>query len=212
VRRALVALAVLGALAALASAAAVQRSSGAVFSRTSDSGVQATADHVHSWLHAYSQSTDPDGLTGYAVRRNSSPSVPAATGSDESVAVHLGGYTGTTTVNRVITIKTPATFPDTTVTSVTVKASLVADSTTGKQPISAIGFAASGSTGRSNPVTLGRGVKDQLNLQVSVTGLTYGTLYVPTVKITVTSTGFTTAYYVYSIPVKVYYGTGAGPN
>jgi hypothetical protein len=174
--------------------------------------VQATADHIHSWLHAYSQSTDPDGLTGYAVRRNSSPSVSAATGSDESVAVHLGGYTGTTTVNRVITIKTPATFPDTTVTSVTVTASLLADSTTGKQPISAIGFAASGSTGRTNPVTLGRGVKDQLNLRVSVTGLTSNTLYVPTVKITVTFTGFTTAYYVYSIPVKVYYGSGAGPN
>jgi hypothetical protein len=205
-------LVVLAALAALAAAVAVQRSSGAVFSRTSDSSVQTTTDHVHSWLHVYSQSTDPDGLTGYAVRRNSSPSVPAATGTDESVAVHLGGYTGTTTVNRVITIKTPTAFPDGTITSVTVTASLMADGSTGKQPISAIGFAASGSAGRTNPVTLGRGVKDQMNLIVSVAGLTYNTLYVPTVKITVTFTGFTTAYYVYSIPVKVYYGTGPGPN
>lgn len=211
-RRVLVTLVLLAALAALASAVAVQRSSGAVFSRTSDSSVQTTADHIHSWLYAYSQPTDPDGLTGYAVWRNSSPSVPAATGINESIAVHLGGYTARTTVNRVITIKTPPTFPDSTVTSVTVTASLVADSTTGKQPISAVGFAASGSTGRTNPVTLGRGVKDQMNLVISVTGLTNNTLYVPTVKITVTFTGFTTAYYVYSIPVKVYYGTGPGPN
>ena len=63
-----------------------------------------------------------------------------------------------------------------------------------------------------NPVTLNRGVKDQLNLRVTTTGLTLNTLYVPTVKITVTFTGFTTAYYVYSIPVKVYYGSGPGPN
>jgi hypothetical protein len=211
VRRALLALVLLAVLAAAASAVAVQHSSGAVFSRASDSSVQATGDHVHSWLRAYSQSTDPDGLTGYAVRRSSSPSVPAATGVDEAITVHLGGYTRRTTVNRVITIKTPTTFPETTVTSVTVTASLVADPTTGGQPISAIGFAASGS-GRTNPVTLGRGVKDQLNLRVSVDGLTMNTLYVPTVKITVTFTGFTTAYYVYSIPVKVYYGNGAGPD
>jgi len=65
---------------------------------------------------------------------------------------------------------------------------------------------------QTNPVTLGRGVKDQMNLVISVTGLTNNTLYVPTVKITVTFTGFTTAYYVDSIPVKVYYGTGPGPN
>ena len=210
-RRALIAVAVLAALAAAASVAA-QRSTGAVFSRTSDSSVQATADHVHSWLHAYSQSTDPDGLGAYAVRRNSSPSVPAATGTDEAIAVHLGGYTAQTTVSRVITIKTPAAFPDAAVTSVTVTASLVADVTTGKQPINSVGFAAVGGTGRTSPVTLAKGAKDQLNLRVSVTGLTLNTLYVPTVKITVTFTGFTTAYYVYSIPVKVYYGTGAGPN
>jgi opacity protein-like surface antigen len=212
VRRVLIAVVVLAALTAAASAVAVQRSSGAVFSRTSDSSVQSTADHIHSWLHAYSQSTDPDGLGAYAVRRNSSPSVPTATGTDESIGVHLGGYTGTTTVNRVITIKTPTTFPDTAVTGVTVTASLVADATTGKQPINAIGFAAIGSTGRTNPVTLARGVKDQMNLRIRVTGLTLNTLYRPTVKITVTFIGFTTSYYVYSIPVKVYYGNGAGPD
>jgi len=26
--------------------------------------VQTTADHIHSWLYAYSQPTDTDGLTG----------------------------------------------------------------------------------------------------------------------------------------------------
>jgi hypothetical protein len=212
VRRALLALIVLAMLAAAASAVAEQRSSGAVFTRSSDSTVQSTADHVHSWLYAYSQSSDPDGLTGYAVRRNSAPAVPAATGIHESIAVHLGGFTRTTTVNRVITIKTPTAFPDTTVSSVTVTASLVADPTTGRQPINSVGFAPSGSTGRTNPVTLNRGVKDQMNLRIRITGLTLNTLYVPTVKITVTFTGFTTAYYVYSIPVKVYYGTGPGPD
>ena len=211
-KRATIAVVALAALATVASAVAVQRPSGAVFSHTSDSSVQATADHVHSWLHAYSQSTDPDGLTGYAVRRNSSPSVPAVTGVDESIKVHLSGYSSTTSVNRVISMKTPATFPDTSVTSVTVTAARVADPTTGRRPIYSVGFAVVGSTSRINSVTMARGVKQQMDLRVNVSRLTLNTLYVPSVTITVAFTGFRTAYYVYSIPVKVWYGTGPGPD
>jgi hypothetical protein len=190
----------------------VVRSSGAIFNARTTSKVAATTDKIQSWVHLYSQSTDPDGQTGYFSRRGSSPAVPAATGMDDTIAVYLGGFTGTTTCNRVISLKTLATFPDTSITQVTLAASTVADTATGKQPINSIGFSAWGGTSRTTPVTIGKSVQDQLTLQISVSGLTSGTLYTPHVRITMTFTGFTTTYYQYDFPVKVYYGTGPGPG
>ena len=49
------------------------------------------ADSPDNYLRLYSQSTDPAGLTGYAVKRLSTPAVPAATGADATLAVSLGG-------------------------------------------------------------------------------------------------------------------------
>jgi hypothetical protein len=190
------------------------RASGASFTRVSDSTVGVTVAAANGWLHLYSQSTDPDSLTAYYVRSGSSPAAPAATGVDTTLAANVGGQgtTGTTTLNRVATIKTPATFPDGSVTQVTVTATVIADAATGFQPFDSYGFATIGGGSRTASVTLGKGVKYQLNLHTRMNGSTAGKQYIPTVVITITYTGFTTAYYQYKVPVKVYAGTGAGPN
>jgi len=188
--------------------------SGASFTRASDSTISVTTAAASGWLHLYSQSTDPDGTTGYYSRKGSSPATPAATGVDTTMAVNLGGQgtTGTQTINRVLTIKTPAAFPDGTVTQVTVTASLLADPATGFQPINQAGFDTVGGSARTTPVTLATTTKRQLNLYLRMTGSQSGTQYVPSVVITVTYSGFTTTYYQYTVPVKIYAGSGAGPN
>jgi hypothetical protein len=201
------------ALAALLALGAV-RWSGAVFSSASTSTVRAATDRIESWLHVYSQSTDPDGLTGYATRRGSSPTVPAATGMDGTIAVHLGGFSSTTatSITRVVTIKAVNPFPVAGVTQISAQAYLVADPATGRQPITGIGFSAVGGTQRTNPVTLNAAQKLQMNLRVRMRNLTWGTLYEPRVQVVVTYTGFTTVYYRYEFVVKAYYGNGAGPD
>lgn len=208
----LLGLVALVAIAAAALALAIASPSRALFSSSSTSRVEATADRVQEWLHLYAQPTDPDGLTGYFARSGSSPQEPAASGCDESLTVHLGGLTGTTTCDRVLTLLTEGVFPDSAVTQVTVTSSLLPDAATGKQPISGAGFAAIGSTQRRKSVTIGADVKRQLNLRVRTRGLTLNTLYQPRVRVTVTFAGFETAYYEYEIPVKIWYGSGAGPD
>jgi hypothetical protein len=201
------------ALLALLAVGAV-RWSGAVFSCASDSKVRATTDRIENWLHVYSQSTDPEHLTGYATRRGSSPLVPAATGVDGTIAVHLGGFntTANTSVNRVVTIKAVSPFPVAGLTQISAQAYLIADPVTGGQPINGIGFASVGGTQRTNPITLTAGQKRQMNLRVRMRNLTWGTLYQPRVQIVVTYTGFTTVYYRYEFVVKAFYGSGAGPD
>ena len=58
------------------------------------------ADSPANYLRLYSQSTDPAGLTGYATKRHSSPSVPAATGANLALAVALGGFKNQNTTDR----------------------------------------------------------------------------------------------------------------
>jgi hypothetical protein len=173
--------------------------SGASFNSPSSSSIRVGVDKVQNWLHMYSQSTDPDLLTGYYQR---SSGVPAATGIDETLAVNLGTRTrGTNTVcSRVFTIKTPASFP--TGTSCTVTATLVADPTTGTQPINLFGFANVGTTGTyTNPVTLTAGQKKQVNLRVNPAAA--GVTYYPKALITVTYTGMTATFYQYSVTLQV---------
>jgi hypothetical protein len=186
--------------------------SGASFTRASDSTISVTTATTNGWLHLYSESTDPDGLTGYYIRNASSPAAPAATGVDRTLAVNLGGQIGKQTRFRVLTIKTPSTFPDGTVTQVTVTASLQADPATGFQPMDKAGFDTIGQTSQTSVVTLAADTKYQLNVHLQMSGSQSGTQYVPRVLITVTYTGFTTTYYQYSVPVKIYAGNGAGPN
>ena len=190
------------------------RSSTATFSSAGTTAVRVAADRIQEWLHVYSQGSDPDGLTGYATRRGSSPEVPAATGRDETIAVHLGGFTGTgnVTVNRVVTIQAVPSFPVTGITRITAQAYLVADPLSGRQPINACGFAAVGGTQRTNPVNLIARQKYQMTLRVRMNGLTSGRLYEPRVQIVVTYSGMTATYYRYELPVKIWYGSGPGPD
>ena len=189
-------------------------SSSASFTRASDSTVAVTTGAANGWLHLYSQSTDPDGLTAYYVRNASSPAAPAATGVDTTLAANLGGQgtSGAQTRNRILTIKTPTAFPDGSITQVTVTATTLADVATGFQPIDSVGFATIGGGSRTTPVTLGKNGKYQMNVHLQMNGCTSGKQYIPTVVITVTYTGFTTTYYQYNVPVKIYAGTGTGPN
>jgi hypothetical protein len=190
------------------------RSSTAAFSSSGTTGVRATADQIQEWLHVYSQGSDPDGLTGYAIRSGSSPLVPAATGLDDTIAVHLGGFTGTAnvTVDRVVTIQAVPAYPETGISRITARAYLIADPVSGRQPISGCGFAALGGTNRRNPVNLTAGQKQQMNLRLRLRGLTAGTLYEPRVQIVVTYSGMTATYYRYELPVKIWYGSGPGPD
>lgn len=211
VRRGILLLLVLG--VTLGSLCAV-RSSTAAFSSSGTTGVRVAVDRIQAWLHVYSQGSDPGGLTGYATRRGSSPLVPAATGLDETIAVHLGGFTGTAnvTVNRVVTIQAVPSFPVTGLTLISARAYLVADPLSGRQPISGCGFAAVGGTNRKNPVNLTAGQKQQMNLRLRLRGLTSGRLYEPRVQIVVTYSGMTATYYRYELPVKIWYGSGPGPD
>jgi hypothetical protein len=174
--------------------------SGASFNSSSSSTVNVTTDRIQNWLHLYSQSTDPDGLTGYVTQAPGTS--PAATGVDATLAVNLGSRTkgSTTTCSLVFTMKMPSAYP--TGTSATVTASLLTDPGSGTQPITTIGFGTVGQNGTfTNPVSLGVGQKRQLNLKVNPA--TKGVVYHPTILITVTYSGLTATYYRYSVPVTV---------
>ena len=71
------------------------------------------ADSPRNYVRLYSQSTDPAGLTGYAVKKNSSPSVPAATGTDDTLKVALGGYKNQSAlvISRVLTLQALSPLP-----------------------------------------------------------------------------------------------------
>lgn len=174
--------------------------SGASFTSASTSTISASTAGAQNLLNLYSESTDPDGLGSYY--RRPGTTTPAATGRDATLVVDLGLQAASnTTCNRVFTIKTPSSFPAG-ISSVTVTATLIADPATGIQPITQIGFASIGGTGRTNPVTIAAGVKRQCNLVVAAPKPT-GTVYRPTVLITITYSGFTGTYFRYSVPFTI---------
>jgi hypothetical protein len=181
----------------------------ASFTTTSTSDISATGAHVHDWLHLYSQSTDPAGLTGYATQRVRTGVGPlCATGFDETLALTMGGIRSRNTTYsfaRVFTIQTPATFPDGSITRVTVTATYDPDPSTGLQPIRDVRFAAVGNNNGRASVNLNRNVKDQANVRLRARGggWTLNGTYYPTVHITVTYTGSPASYYVYDIPLAV---------
>jgi hypothetical protein len=206
-RRWLIALASVAALIALAPALATP--SGASFTDSSTSNVSGSADNINRYLHVYSQSTDPDGYTGYFHRRGSG-TTPAATGVDDTLAVNIGG-TGnmpqTFTCNYLFGLKVaPAPLPRG-LTQVTLTVTAGPDQATGKQPLVMTG---------SNTVTGPANAKYYFSVDVNVSaagGFVANRQYIPHLYVTVTYTGFTTlSYYQYDIPVKVYTGTGAGLN
>lgn len=196
-------------LAVVAAGAAAFGFSHATYTSSSQTDITASADHVHNWLHLYSQSTDPAGLTAYATQRVQTGVGPlVATGVDETLSLTMGGLRANNTsvsFNRSFTIQTPATFPDTTVTQATITATYVADTTSGLQPLRDVRFNVVGSTRGTNPVTLARNTKYQANVRMraSGTGWVVGQVYRPHLILTVTYTGGPAGYYVYDIPLAV---------
>ena len=201
-------LAGLAALVAVAVAATL--ATRASYTTGSTVAVRAQADSASSWLHLYSQPTDPDGLGGYALRRvQFPPGPPAAAGADEALTVDLGGFPDrnqTFTFNRVFTVKTPATFPDPAVTAVTITVTRLADPATGEQPLGSATIAAVGSTGGATTVTLGPGQKRQVNMTVRQRRrFELGRTYYPVVRLELSFTGgsLPAGYYRYDVPVAV---------
>ena len=89
-------------------------------------------------FHIYSKATLPppdDGcwLFQYAPRRGSNPEVLAASGSDRTLSVHMGGWRGQDALARCVTaIRAPSTFPDG-VTQITLHTRIAADTATGRR-------------------------------------------------------------------------------
>ena len=174
------------------------------------------ADSPANYLRLYSQSTDPAGLTGYAVKRGSSPSVPAATGANLTLAAALGGYKNlnTTSVTRVLTLQALNPLPAG-ASPLTVTVALAADPVTGRQPLTGATFSALDGSGAGPTATLTAGAKRQLNLTLRTqpNSLFPGNnvLHSPTVTLQVTYPGYTGTFLSFVVPVSVWDGNGAGP-
>lgn len=197
-----------------------------LFASASDARMNATtkntgtigADAPDAYFHVYSQSTDPGGVTGYATRRGSSPAVLAGTGADATAAVHMGGWRNqnATYVDRVLTIKAPATFPAG-VSQLTLHGLRSVDPATGEQPITAGRFQRMNDTGGGATITLSPGEQVELDLEVTMrppdfppSGPGSGLTYTPTVTIWGTWPGYSDDFFSYIVPVKVFNGTGPG--
>jgi hypothetical protein len=163
-----------------------------------------------NYLRVYSQSTDPDGLNGYALRRGTS-STPAATGKNAGLSAHLGGYNNTSgSASRVITVEAPDDLPGG-VSSIWVYASLSSDPNTGASPIRSPVFrTTSGYSSSSGHVLLTAGSKRQLDLNVNTSNLSGNRTYTQTLTLTVQYWGYTGDFLTYELPLKVYDGYGSG--
>ena len=88
--RAVLVCALLGVL--LAGSARGATSDAKFVSTTSTAGRTVTPDQPTNYLHAWTQGSDPTGLTAYATKAGTTPATPAATGSDATTVVDLGKY------------------------------------------------------------------------------------------------------------------------
>ena len=203
-------------LAAAATLALPAIRSDARFNSVSSKAGNVVADSPANYLGLYSQSTDPAGLTGYAVKRLSSPSVPAATGASTTLGVALGGFKnqGATAISRVLTLQALSPLPSG-VSSLTVTASLAADPDSGKQPITAVSFSNIDGSGAGPTATLAAGAKRQVNLTVKTQPNSVfpgnNVLHTPTLTLIVTYPGYSGSFLNFAIPVSVWDGNGAGP-
>lgn len=207
--RALVAL-VAAVVAALALPAV--RSGATMNSRTANPGTTVVADTPVNYVRLWSQPTDPTGLTGYELRRNSAPAVPAASGADAGLTVHLGGNKNANDLahTRVLVIEALDPLPAG-ASPVTVSVSLAPDPTSGLQPLSGFTLSNLNGTGAAATATMTAGVRKELNLTVTTQGFPASALYVPTVTLTVTFPGYAGGFLSTVVPVRVWDGNGAGP-
>lgn len=209
-RRRLVLLAalVLG-VAVLAGYAVRTRPSAATFTTSSQSTVTASVDTVSNWLHVYSQSQDPQGQTGYALRRdvNGVAGPPAATGEDGTLLVDLGDFPDRNVqfgFARVFSIRTPDVFPDTTVGQIGVTLTVLPDPTTGDNMLQGQSLTPFGQTkGGAQTVTLGPATKYQFNVSVKARKkFVLGQTYFPRVRLSLTISGVANAFS-YEFPLEV---------
>jgi len=196
------------AVAATGGAARSVNSSNAAYTSSSQTTVTATAASVTGWLNAYAQGTDPDGLTGYARQQNLATQPLIANGLDAGLAVNWGSYPDlnkTFAFSRVLTIKTPAVFPDPAVTQVTVTVTLAPD-VNGTQPLRNAYLHLTPGSGFTNTVTMGVNQKAQLDISLRTKKNPWdaGDIFRPHVILTLTYAGGPAAYYVYDFTTLLY--------
>lgn len=200
--------------AVLAGALAAPAVAWAVFTSQSQNTVTASADSVTNWVGAYSQGTDPLSLTGYLTRQGCGTQ-PAASGQGLALSVNLGGVgrVSQKEYDMAFALVTPKTFPESQ-SIITVTASASPDPSTGLQPLQAEEMnILHGAGGVSSYDFVPGNVVGQMNLVVDTShGFAANHQYVPVVHVTVTFSGETSGFLTYEIPVKVYTGSGCGPN
>ena len=174
------------------------------------------ADSPENYLRLYSQSTDPSGLAGYAVKKNSAPAAPAATGADDTLKVALGGYKNQSAlvITRVLTLQALSPLP-VGASPLTVTGSLAADPVTGLQPITAVSFSDIDSSGTAPTTTLIAGQKRQVSVTVRTQPSSVfkgnNVLHTATLTLKVTYPGYSGSFLSFTVPVSVWDGNGAGP-
>lgn len=195
-------------LAVLGAVATTTSFSGASFSTSSHADLRASTDSVANWLRIDSADTDPDvsDRAGYA-RQYNDPALPfVASGDDMGMSIYWGEYPDsntTYTFNRTFTLRTPASFPDPSVSAVTVTATywIPPDQL---QPLQSVRISAVGSSGGQTSVTLGPGQKRQVNVQLKAKRRwEVGEQYTAHIVLTVSYSGGPSAYYVYDVPTLV---------
>ena len=133
-------------LAACTTVGGIVTTSGASFTGASSSTASASTAGVSDLLHLYSQTSDPDGLTGYYNQAGVIPATLAASGTDGTLTADLGKQpTGNTNETRVFTIKAASPLPPG-ITSITVA---ISDTDDPSNVINSSGFANVGGTGRT---------------------------------------------------------------
>jgi hypothetical protein len=185
-----------------------------VFTSQSQNTASAGADTVTNWVEAYSQGTDPSNLTGYLTRQGCGTQ-PAASGQGRALSVNLGGVgrISQREYDMAFVLVTPKTFPEGQ-SIITVTASASPDPATGLQPLQAEEMnVLHGAGGVASYNFVPGDAIGQMNLVVDTShGFASNHQYVPVVHVTVTFSGETSGFLRYDIPVKVYTGSGCGPD
>jgi signal peptidase len=185
--------------------------------RATDNPQKISADSIVRYLGAYSQSTDPNHLGGYADAAGgpACANVPVASGSDFSLAVNLGGVPapppgpgpgpgpGSQAFNRAFTLLAANPLPS------ALKTITVTISSSASWLAAGIASLGTAGTGTAS-VSIGAGMQDQVNLSVDAQGLNNNTTYRATLTITVTFPGNSSAFLSYGVPVTLYVGPGCG--
>jgi len=207
VKRRFLLLAMLAAVAVVVAGVTVLSS--ASYTTSSETDVTASTDTASNWLHVYSQGSDPDFSTGYARRRgiNGVWGLPAATGQDEGLVVDMGDFPDrkiTVAFPRTFSIKTPAVFPDASVTQITVAMSVLPDPASDEDILISQSLTRFGqTTGGVQTVTLTANSKYQFNVSVRARKrFTLGQTYYPRVVLAITVAGVAN-YYRYEFPLEV---------